>query len=83
MQILKHTVSLGALPRGQWKVQASKVRDEWHTDAQESTTIEEVPQHEVELPAELQETYEGCLPYYEELRKHRLDPANVSEVPKP
>lgn len=49
--------------------------DEWHTDAQESTGIEELPQKEVSLPKELQETYERCLPYYEELHKVRLQPA--------
>lgn len=51
--------------------------DEWHTDAQESTGIEALPEKEVTLPGELQETYERCLPYYEELREQRLKPTDA------
>ncbi len=52
--------------------------DEWHTDAQESTSIEELPQKEVTLPEELQEAYEHSLPYYEKLYDRRL---RLSESP--
>lgn len=54
--------------------------DEWHTDAQESTGIKEVPEADVELPPQLQETYERCLPYYEKLREHRLKPAGKTDA---
>lgn len=47
--------------------------DEWHTDAQDSTGIEELPQKEISLPDDLQKTYERCLPYYEGLREKRLE----------
>ncbi len=46
--------------------------EEWHTDAQESTGIEELPEKEITLPEELREAYERSLPYYEALRGHRL-----------
>lgn len=49
--------------------------EEWHTDAQESTGIEEVTKKEVSLPGELEETYERCLPYYDKLHERRLRPA--------
>ena len=62
-----------ALSWEQRKVPEWEMWDEWHTDALESTGIEEVPEKEVELPDELNETYERCLPYYEELRQYRLD----------
>jgi hypothetical protein len=67
-----------ALSWEQREVPEWEMWDEWHTDAQESTGIEELPQKEVELPEELQETYERCLPYYEELREYSLDPAENS-----
>ena len=54
--------------------------EEWHTDAQDSTGIQKVPQKEVELPEELQESYERSLPYYETLYKHRLKPKGSSTV---
>ncbi|CAN5852205.1 hypothetical protein BH23ACT11_BH23ACT11_09220 [soil metagenome] len=66
-----------ALTWEQREVPEWEMWDDWHTDAQESTAIEEVPKHEVELPTELQETYERCLPYYEELHEKRLRPAEL------
>ena len=59
-----------------------KTWDEWHTDAQDSTGIEELPNKEVDLPEGLQETYERCLPYYEELHELRLRPAGPEDVTK-
>ncbi|HZY64356.1 MAG: sulfotransferase family protein [Actinomycetota bacterium] len=67
-----------ALTWEQREVPQWEMWEEWHTDAQESTSIEETPQKEVELPQELQKTYERCLPYYEELREHRLEPADLT-----
>lgn len=54
--------------------------DEWHTDAQDSTGIEELPQKEISLPEDLHETYERCLPYYEELHERRIQPKDSSAV---
>ncbi|MGB3682328.1 MAG: hypothetical protein WA990_07545 [Rubrobacteraceae bacterium] len=53
-----------------------KMWDEWHTDAQDSTGIEELPQKEIDLPEGLQKTYERCLPYYEDLHEKRLKPGS-------
>lgn len=61
-----------ALSWEQREVPEWEMWDEWHTDAQESTRIEELPREEVELPDELQETYEKCLPYYEKLYEKRI-----------
>ncbi len=61
------------------KVPEWRMWDGWHTDAQESTGIEEIPQKEVSLPKELEGTYERCLPYYEALREKRIQPAGLSE----
>ncbi|MGF1473660.1 MAG: sulfotransferase family protein [Rubrobacteraceae bacterium] len=68
-----------ALSWEQREVPEWEMWDEWHTEAQESTGIQETTQKEVTLPDELQETYELCLPYYESLREHRLDPAAFAE----
>ncbi|ABG03742.1 conserved hypothetical protein [Rubrobacter xylanophilus DSM 9941] len=46
--------------------------EEWHTEAQESTGIEEIPQGKAPLPPELRPAYEHCLPYYRELHARRL-----------
>lgn len=51
---------------------------EWHTDAQNSTRIEELSQEDPPLPDKLQETYERCLPYYEDLYEKRLQPKLMS-----
>jgi hypothetical protein len=48
---------------------------EWHTEAEESTGIKKEPlEDDTELPEGLEEVYEHCLPYYEELHKKRLRP---------
>jgi hypothetical protein len=39
----------------------------WHEEAQQSTGIEPAERKDPELPPELQEAYEYCLPYYYEL----------------
>jgi hypothetical protein len=49
--------------------------EEWHTDAQDSTGIEELPKKEIDLPEELRETCERCIPYYEELYEKRIRPS--------
>lgn len=72
LDIPHHPEALSWEPR---EVPEWKMWDEWHTDAQESTGIEELPPDPVPLPEELQETYERCLPYYEELSAHRLRPS--------
>ena len=69
-----------ALSWEQREVPEWEMWDEWHTDAQESTGIEELPRKEVTLPEELLETYENCLPYYEELYEHRLAPTGRTDV---
>ena len=57
--------------------------EEWHTDAQDSTGIEELPQKEVELPrGAARDLRDACLPYYEELHALRLRPAEDPEDPK-
>lgn len=62
----------GALSWEPREVPEWQMWDEWHTDAQESTGIEEIPQKEVSLPEELREVYERCFPYYEALHEKRL-----------
>jgi hypothetical protein len=48
---------------------------EWHTEAEESTGIKKEPlEDDTELPEGLEEVYEHCLPYYEELHEKRLRP---------
>jgi hypothetical protein len=48
---------------------------EWHTEAEESTGIKKEPlEDDTELSEGLEEVYEHCLPYYEELHKKRLRP---------
>lgn len=49
---------------------------EWHEEATESTGIKSQPlEDDTEVPAGLEEFYEHCLPYYEELHEKRLRPA--------
>jgi hypothetical protein len=49
---------------------------EWHEEAQESTGIKSQPlEDDTEVPPGLEEVYERCLPYYEELHERRLRPA--------
>jgi sulfate adenylyltransferase len=44
----------------------------WHADAEESTGIKPVTRRDPELPEELHEAYEYCLPYYYELAAHAI-----------
>ena len=49
---------------------------EWHEEAQESTGIKSQPlEDDAEVPAGLENVYDRCLPYYEDLHKMRLEPA--------
>ena len=49
---------------------------EWHEEAQQSTGIKEQPlEDDMELPESLEEVYERCIPYYNELHGRRLRPA--------
>jgi sulfate adenylyltransferase len=44
----------------------------WHADAEESTGIKPATRRDPELPEELREAYEYCLPYYYELAAHAI-----------
>jgi len=44
----------------------------WHDDAEQSTGIEPATRRDPELPEELEEVYEKCLPYYYELAAHAI-----------
>jgi len=46
--------------------------DGWHEAAQQSTGIERAERRDPVLPAEVQEAYEYCLPYYYKLAAHAL-----------
>jgi len=46
----------------------------WHEAAQQSTGIERAERRDPELPGELQEAYEECLPYYYALAAHTISP---------
>jgi hypothetical protein len=48
---------------------------EWHEEVQDSTGIKSQPlEDDTEVPAGLEEVYESCLPYYEELHAKRVRP---------
>jgi sulfate adenylyltransferase len=44
----------------------------WHEDAESSTGIKPAERRDPELPAELEDAYEYCLPYYYELAAHAI-----------
>ncbi len=46
--------------------------DGWHADAQESSGIKRAERRDPDLPEELQEAYEHCLPYYYQLSAHAI-----------
>jgi hypothetical protein len=46
----------------------------WHEAAQRSTGIKRAERRDPELPDELQEAYEDCLPYYYTLAAHTIFP---------
>jgi Sulfotransferase domain len=51
---------------------------EWHTETEESTGIKREPlEDDTELPEGLEDVYEHCLPYYQELYEKRLRPAKI------
>jgi hypothetical protein len=47
----------------------------WHEAAQRSTGIKRAERRDPELPEELEEAYEHCLPYYYTLAAHTISPA--------
>jgi hypothetical protein len=46
--------------------------DGWHEEAQESSGIEPAERRDPDLPEELREAYEHCLPYYYQLAAHAI-----------
>lgn len=46
--------------------------DGWHDQAQQSTGIKPAERKDPELPKELQEAYDYCLPYYYQLSAHAI-----------
>jgi hypothetical protein len=56
------------------EVEEWKRWEEWHEAAQRSTGIEPAERRDPELPGELQEAYEHCLPYYYTLAAHTISP---------
>jgi hypothetical protein len=44
----------------------------WYHEVEKTTTFQPYRPKEEEVPAELGELYRECLPYYEELHRHRL-----------
>jgi hypothetical protein len=60
-----------------WKpgeVEEWKSWEEWHEAAQQSTGIKRAERRDPELPDELREAYEDCLPYYYALAAHTISP---------
>jgi hypothetical protein len=51
----------------------------WHDAAQQSAGIEPARRRDPELPGELLDVYERCLPYYYQLAAHVIHPARASE----
>jgi hypothetical protein len=56
------------------EVEEWKSWEGWHEAAQRSTGIERAERRDPELPHELQEAYEHCLPYYYTLAAHTISP---------
>src|ERR671912_1589373 len=56
----------------------------WHEDAERSTGIKPAERRDPELPPELEEVYERCLPYYYELAAHAIHATSrPAEAPRP
>ena len=57
----------------------------WHDAAEQSTGIKPATRRDPELPEELEEVYERCLPYYYELAAHaiRATPKPGRAAPRP
>jgi hypothetical protein len=56
------------------EVEKWKSWEGWHETAQRSTGIKRAERRDPELPGELQEAYEECLPYYYALAAHTISP---------
>src|SRR5918997_1546360 len=56
------------------EVEKWKSWEGWHEAAQQSTGIERAERRDPELPGEVQEAYEECLPYYYALAAHTISP---------
>jgi hypothetical protein len=56
------------------EVEEWKSWEGWHEAAQRSTGIKRATRRDPELPDELQEAYEDCLPYYYALAAHTISP---------
>ena len=56
------------------EVEKWKSWEGWHEAAQRSTGIKRAERRDPELPGELQEAYEECLPYYYALAAHTISP---------
>jgi Sulfotransferase domain len=56
------------------EVEKWKSWEGWHEAAQRSTGIKRAERRDPELPDELQEAYEECLPYYYALAAHTISP---------
>ena len=56
------------------EVEKWKSWEGWHEAAQQSTGIERAERRDPELPDELQDAYEDCLPYYYTLAAHTIAP---------
>lgn len=60
------------------KVPDWEMWEEWHGEAEQSTGIKRQPlEDDTEIPEGLEEVYEHCLPFYEELYEKRLRPTQV------
>ncbi len=56
------------------EVEEWKSWEGWHDAAQQSTGIKRAQRRDPELPSELREAYEDCLPYYYALAAHTISP---------
>jgi hypothetical protein len=57
------------------EVEKWKSWEGWHEAAQRSTGIKRAERRDPELPDEVQEAYEECLPYYYALAAHTISPS--------
>ena len=69
LEIPFQTNSLSWQPR---EVRRWESWEGWHEEAQQSTGIEPAERKDPELPQELQEAYDYCLPYYYQLAAHAI-----------
>jgi Sulfotransferase domain len=78
LEIPFHTDSLSWQPR---EVRRWESWEGWHEEAQQSTGIEPAERKDPELPQELQEAYDYCLPYYYQLAAHAI-PGTARKPPE-